>query len=452
MTARRNLPSKNLPVTARVEKWRQRWRQITAPKAISPIDAQREYILRVMLLLGQLLTYPATIIFAIGAYIGIFPPALPVTLIIVSLSLSGGWVLTVHGYWRTARFLIIALPYLVATFIGEKYTVGIVSGLLYAQAIFVTAILVRGYTPWLVTGIIGVTIIGISWFRMEGFLAPDVRYANVFAASTISVLFNLMMLVILGYFFVSEYQRSFLEEHRQSKLLEETNRRLTAEISQRMAAEEKLQQSLAEKELLLREIHHRVKNNLQTVASLLYLQSRHIDNPVALEALKNSYDRVQSMALIHQQLYQNTDLGHIDLQNYVDVLLKQLRSSFRGDVRIRFFTEIEPVQFDLDTTIPIGLIINELVTNAMQHGFPHNQPGEIHVTFHENNGKYTLTIRDTGVGLSETQKARLAENGVAAITGNSLGLQLVQKLTKQLHGKLSISSGTHTIFSVTFQE
>ncbi len=452
MTAKRNSPSNNHSQnTTWIQKWRQRWRQLTTPLATSsPIDAQREYILRVILLLGQLLIYPAMLIFIGGGLLGIFPAPLPITVIIVSITFTVGWHLTTHGHWRAARFIVIILTYSVATFISVQYTAGMVSGLLYAQVILVAAILVRRFTPWLVTGIVGITIMSIGWLRMHGFIAPDVPYVDIFAASNASTFFNLLLLIILIHFFVGEYQHAYMKVHQQSKSLEEVNRRLTAEIAQRMAAEEKLQQSLAEKELLLREIHHRVKNNLQTVASLLYLQSRHTDHPIALEALRNSYDRVQSMALIHQQLYQNTDLGRIDLQNYVDILLKQLRSSFRSDARIRFFTDIDPVQLDLDTIIPIGLIINELVTNAMKHGFPDNNPGEVHVVFHQTGDTRTLTVFDTGAGLSEKQKLLLARGGISAVAEGSLGLQLVQKLTKQLHGQLSISDAPHTTFSVAF--
>lgn len=449
MTARKNLPFNFRARTALkiCQRW---WRKLITPLSTSPIDAQREYILRVILLLGQLSTYPATVAFFIGAYTGLFPAVLPITLALVSFSLSGAWLLTTHNHWRTARFVVIILPYAVATFIGEKYTMGMVSGLLYAQAIFVTAILARGFMPWLVTAIIGITIIGITWLRMAGFIPPDVRYDEVFGASSISILFSLMLLVILAYFFVDEYQQSFTKEHRQSKLLEETNQRLTTEIEQRKTVETKLQASLQEKEILLREIHHRVKNNLQTIASLLYLQTRYTNQPDALEALQNSYDRVQSMALIHQHLYQNTDLGHIDLEQYIAHLLQQLRQSYRSDARIRFFADIEPVQFNLDTVIPIGLIITELVSNAMKHAFPDNQPGEIHVVYHQTDTHRILTVFDTGVGLSAKQKDNLALNGVAGLAKGSLGLTLIQKLTGQLHGSFTVTTEPHTAFTVTF--
>ncbi len=431
-------------------RWWKYWRSLTTPLATNPIDTQREYVLRVILLIGQIVSYPLIPLYIVGLFAGWFPPALPIAISAVSISLTIGWLLTIKGHWKSARFIPILAAYGVALYVSVAYNTGVVSGLSYALAVFTAAILVRGYVPWLTAAIVGASIVGVEWLRWQGILPPAVRYTDFFAASNATTLFHLLLLIILSYFFVREYQRSYLTAHRQSKLLEAANKKLTAEIEQRIHAETQLQASLAEKELLLREIHHRVKNNLQTIASLLYLQARQTDQPDALDALQNSYDRVQSMALIHQQLYQTTDLGHIDLQKYVDHLLRQLRQSFRSDARVRFHTDIEPINFNLDTIIPIGLILNELISNAMKHAFPNNQPGEIHVTFHRDGDRYALTVFDTGDGLSDAQKTALAEQGVSALANGSLGLQLVQQLTRQLHGTLTVSTEPHTMFTITF--
>jgi len=223
------------------------------------------------------------------------------------------------------------------------------------------------------------------------------------------------------------------------------------DITKQWQAGNELQKSLAEKELLLKEIHHRVKNNLQTVAGLLYLQARQTHNPAAQDALRNSYNRVQSMALVHQQLYQTTNISHIELRSYITKLIRQLRQSYAGSRSIIFRTDIAPVHFNLDTIIPLGLILNELITNAMKHAFTDRDViGEIEITFRQENGMNILSVMDSGAGFSAEQQALLRERGFGGLTTNSLGLLLVQQLTRQLHGEITVTTDPHTRFDITF--
>ncbi|MCB0524219.1 MAG: tetratricopeptide repeat protein [Lewinellaceae bacterium] len=163
-----------------------------------------------------------------------------------------------------------------------------------------------------------------------------------------------------------------------------------------------IEKTLAEKELLLREIHHRVKNNLQVVSSLLNLQSRYIKDPGAISAVTNSRTRVRSMALIHQNLYQGDNLQGVDVQAYFTKLLAELFETYRVDHdQVKLQTEIEALQIDVDTVIPIGLIINELVSNSLKYAFTDDKPGVLEVVLKKQDTALLLEVSDTGNGFSE---------------------------------------------------
>jgi len=222
------------------------------------------------------------------------------------------------------------------------------------------------------------------------------------------------------------------------------NRDLQAEIAERQRAEQRLKTSLQEKEVLLRELHHRVKNNLQVISSLLQLQSKHIKDPRALELFKESQNRVRSMALIHEKLYRARDLARIDMAEYIRNLAEHLLHSYgvRGDV-IALRLELDPVTLSIDTVVPIGLLIHELTSNALKHAFPSGQ-GELRIALHRtSDSRYVLTVADDGVGLSDTIDYRNTE---------SLGLQLVTALAEQLDGDVTVTTGPGTEFTITFRE
>ncbi len=198
-------------------------------------------------------------------------------------------------------------------------------------------------------------------------------------------------------------------------------------------AEDQIRSSLREKEVLLKEIHHRVKNNLQIICSLLSLQASEIEDPNAGQTFKESQDRVKAMALIHERLYQSGDLAKIDFAGYVRNLTGHLLRSYKVDSKtVRLNLDVAPVPMSLDVAIPCGLIINELVSNALKYAFPHGKSGEIIVRFGEGAGQMLmLHVSDTGVGLPEGTDPERSE---------SLGLKLVRSLTEQLDGTVCYSS------------
>jgi len=216
------------------------------------------------------------------------------------------------------------------------------------------------------------------------------------------------------------------------------------DMSEQKEAEVRIKASLEEKEVLLKEIHHRVKNNLQIVSSLLQLQASYIRDPEALNIFEESRDRIKSMALIHEQLYQSNDLAQIDFPEYLRSLLNMVLSAHRTkNVRVETQLHVDPVSLDLDTAIPVGLITNELVTNSLKYAFAGRSVGEIGVRLTKSDtGDYLLMVSDNGVGLPEKFNFDKA---------TSLGLRLVRILARQMRARLEISNGMGTQFRVYFK-
>ncbi len=218
------------------------------------------------------------------------------------------------------------------------------------------------------------------------------------------------------------------------------------DITEITKARDKLQDSFNEKEALLKEVYHRVKNNLQVVSSLINLQSRTVSNEEALKLLKQSADRIKAMALVHEKLYQSNDLAKIDFNNYIGSLVESLRYSLNIPLsQIKTTVHVNDVYLDIDKAIPCGLIINELLSNALKHAFPQGQHGNIDISFTNDQHEFTLMVSDNGIGLPE---------GLDIKTCTSLGLQLITGLvTNQLKGRISIeqNSGVSVIihFPVT---
>jgi two-component sensor histidine kinase len=217
------------------------------------------------------------------------------------------------------------------------------------------------------------------------------------------------------------------------------------DITERKRAEDQIKASLEEKEVLLREIHHRVKNNLQIISSLLNLQSRYIKDKQVLHVFQESQDRIKSMVLIHKKLYQSKDLARIDFAEYVRSLIADLFRSYKADYDlITLKTNIDDVFLGIDTAIPCGLIINELVSNSLKYAFPEGGQGEIRIDLHsEKEGKFTLIVSDSGVGFPEDLDFRNTE---------SLGLQLACTLVDQLQGTIGLDRTGGTKFKIAFTE
>ncbi len=220
-------------------------------------------------------------------------------------------------------------------------------------------------------------------------------------------------------------------------------KRAQQEIQERERGEVRIKASLKEKEMLLQEIHHRVKNNLQVISSLLNLQSRNVTNAEILNVLRESQDRIRTMALIHEKLYQSENLASIDFGSYLKSLTSHLISTYRsssGSARLQL--DVDDVILSLETAVPCGLIVNELMSNALKYAFLDGRQGIILITLHKNeDGQTSISVADNGVGLPA---------GFDIHKSASLGLRLVTMLVGQIHGTLLTTNENGTKFEVVF--
>ena len=217
------------------------------------------------------------------------------------------------------------------------------------------------------------------------------------------------------------------------------------DITERKMAEEQIKRSLKEKEVLLREVHHRVKNNMQIISSLLSLQSQYIEDDQLREAFKDSQNRIQSMAIVHEKLYQSEDFASIDFKEYVESLTRSLFQSSRIDIgRITLKVEVGDVPLGSDYVIPCGLIINELISNCLKHAFPGNKKGEITIKLNRCNEKeIELVVADNGIGMP---------GNIDIENTKSLGLRLVTILAEdQLRGRIRLDRTGGTEVSIIFE-
>lgn len=201
------------------------------------------------------------------------------------------------------------------------------------------------------------------------------------------------------------------------------------DITDRKETEEKLRLLLKEKEVMMRELHHRVKNNMQIVSSLLRLQSRHFKNRKIIEMFRASQTRIRSMALIHEVLYRSENLAKIDFVRYVETLAVHLFHSYKVDMdRVRLIVDAEDVFLEIHAAISLGLIVNELVSNSLMHAFPDGKEGEICIHIEQNKkGRFLLEVIDSGVGIPD---------GLNIHKKKTLGMQLVTDLTRQIEGTI----------------
>jgi PAS domain S-box-containing protein len=220
-------------------------------------------------------------------------------------------------------------------------------------------------------------------------------------------------------------------------------RGIIIDISDLKNAEDRIFASLKEKEVLLQEIHHRVKNNMQIISSLLSLQANHTGSEEASEVLKESRGRVKSMAMIHEKLYHSHNLSRLNIEEYINNLVRDILSSYSStSSRITSTVDVENIYLNIDTALPMGLIVNELVSNSIKHAFPEGA-GNINVSLVRDKEQYILDVSDNGAGLPKD---------IDPFNSNSLGLKLVNSLSIQLEGDLEVEREGKTSFKLTFSE
>lgn len=297
---------------------------------------------------------------------------------------------------------------LTAAIIITLYSGGINSAFIFVLAIVVFAGyattrrygMIYLYISFIVIGLIYFQ--GISTFSLTSNVVPP-ESQNTF--SFLAVLFSVYLLGgVLG--------KNLLRAHHQL-----------------YRTKTELENQIAEKATLLKEVHHRVKNNLQTVSSLLSLQSRSIEDEAIKSLIKSSQNRVISMAMVHEMLYMREDISKIEYSSYVKELSNYLLRSVRGmDSKVKLKIDVPDIELGIDTAIPLGLLINEAITNALKYGIKNDEEGEIHIAISRDDPEnYTLKIGDNGIGFPE--KINFKES-------KSLGLKLIYNLVRQLKGSI----------------
>lgn len=249
---------------------------------------------------------------------------------------------------------------------------------------------------------------------------------------------------------LSDLARASNEMARRLKESHTSVENLSREVAERKRVEQELRESeerlrsaLAEKEVLLKEIHHRVKNNMQVISSLVSLQAAEIQDETLRKVLQDVTYRVRSMAMVHEKLYHSSDLARIDFGEYARDLLRDIWRAHASEVsKVRLALDLEPVLLSVNTAVPCGLILNELVINALKHAFQGSESGEVTVSLRTaGEAKVCLSVQDNGVGLPEGFDWREAR---------SLGLRLVRMLSEQIHAVVKVSAGGGTAFTMTF--
>lgn len=372
-----------------------------------------------------------------------------------------------RGYARLAAGAFVGATWLIILGTALKYDG--VNG--FAFTAYILVILMAGLLLGERAGIFFAVLSLITGFLLmsgERYGWVPLKYTdNPFTIAWVVNSIYFIFAVVLLSLYTSTLNRALHTARRNEQHLAERNRdlqgahhllaaraeELTQEIAERQRAEQLIQASLTEKETLLQEIHHRVKNNLQIIASLLSLQSQYLSDPAALDALAESQTRVRSMAMIHEQLYRSDNLAQLDFADYVGTLSRQVLRSYRGKVgTVDLQILVDNVSLPLDTAIPCGLLITEILSNAVKHAFPDYRSGQICINFCRCEGdNFQLTVTDNGAGFPAELAGCLIKNGLAGPCVQSLGLQLIDSLTSQLEGTIRFDSRSGaTVFKITF--
>ena len=219
---------------------------------------------------------------------------------------------------------------------------------------------------------------------------------------------------------------------------------VSTDISYQKRIQDELQESVNEKEVLLKEIHHRVKNNMQVISSLLFLQSMQTDDKLIQDILIESQNRVRSMSMVHEKLYRSTNLSRIAFDDYIIELTGDQMNTWLGkDSIIQKHFDVDYVEIDIDKAIPCGLLINELISNAVKHGLKNQSTGNLWLSLHKNDGTVRITVGNDG---------NLLPKNFTLDHTETLGMQLIDSLTRQLDGTLTFQREPHTLFELEFSE
>jgi PAS domain S-box-containing protein len=239
----------------------------------------------------------------------------------------------------------------------------------------------------------------------------------------------------------TELNAAYEDVRKHEWMLAEKNRELAGEIAERRQISDELAISLKDREVLLKEVYHRVKNNFQVISSLINMQGDHIDDVKAKALFLELQNKVKSIALIHQKLYQSSSLSQIDYGEYLKIILLDVFDSYNVDKNVSLRINTGTALIDMQQAVPCSLIVNEMISNAFKHAFPGGRKGIIEIGFFAEGGNYTLTYSDNGIGIPE---------GVTFERSESLGMSLIAGLSRQLRGTITVGRERGTQYTLTF--
>ncbi|MFS4456282.1 sensor histidine kinase [Maribacter sp. 2304DJ31-5] len=340
------------------------------------------------------------------------------------LNLINTWFFKRHDS-LTLTYNVSSVMALISAFIITLYSGGINSSFIFTLALIVFA----GYVTTRKYGQIYLNLIFFLVILIFSQSIPDFTFTENVIPERSRNIFSLLSVLFSVYLLGNIFGKNLLKTHN------------TLYKSKRG-----LMQQMEEKETLIKEVHHRVKNNLQTVSSLLSLQSRNVKDDQMKNILKSTQNRVISMAMVHEMLYMRKDIAHIEYKSYVQELGEYLIKSIKGiESKVDLKIDIPDIKLGIDTAIPLGLLINEALTNSLKYGMTNDKGGEIHIALKkELNKEYILSIGDNGIGFPETINHKNTK---------SLGLKLIHNLTRQLKGTIKRdNSKKGTNYIIRFQE
>jgi two-component sensor histidine kinase len=349
------------------------------------------------------------LVFAAICYFGLnIKQIIPVILVAFGIcNLLNTWAF--HKYKNiTTTYNISSIMALISALIITLYSGGINSSFIFTLALIVFA----GYVTTKRYGQVYLILVFCLVLLIFSQSIPDFNITENIIPEGSKDLFNLLSVLFSMFLLGNIFGKNLLKTHH---ALYRSKKELTAQME--------------EKETLLKEVHHRVKNNLQTVSSLLSLQSRNVEETRMKTLLKSTQNRVISMAMVHEMLYMRNDITQIEYKSYVQELSEYLIRSIKGlDSKVQLKIDIPDIKLGIDTAIPLGLLINEAVTNALKYGFADEEEGEIYIVLKKELDKqYVLNIGDNGKGFPET---------ITHKNSKSLGLKLIHNLTRQLKGTI----------------
>ncbi|MFD0798257.1 sensor histidine kinase [Maribacter chungangensis] len=325
----------------------------------------------------------------------------------------------------TATYNISSITALISALIITVYSGGINSSFIFTLALIVFA----GYVTTKRYGQVYLILVFCLVLLIFSQSIPEFSVTENVIPEDSKALFNLCSVLFSMFLLGNIFGKNLLKTHH---ALYRSKQELTVQME--------------EKETLLKEVHHRVKNNLQTVSSLLSLQARNVEEAKMKTLLKSTQNRVISMAMVHEMLYMRNDISQIEYKSYVQELSEYLIRSIKGlDSKVQLKIDIPDIKLGIDTAIPLGLLINEAVTNALKYGFADEEEGEIYIVLKKELDKqYVLNIGDNGKGFPET---------ITYKNSKSLGLKLIHNLTRQLKGTIQKdSSKKGTNYIIRFHE